>query len=87
MDICKCVVPLQHGGTLNSRQATSPLVWLEEGKEKWEAPAHPRGFLPLNRDRSEQNNTVTRMVLKAKANERRGISHNVKTFNPLSTAI
>ncbi|GFV04091.1 uncharacterized protein TNCV_917131 [Trichonephila clavipes] len=30
MDICKCVVPLRHGGTLNSRRVASPLVWLVE---------------------------------------------------------
>ncbi|GFX05189.1 hypothetical protein TNCV_1958451 [Trichonephila clavipes] len=37
----KCMVPLRHGGTLNSRQASSPLVWLVEGKERWEASGHP----------------------------------------------
>ncbi|GFU01406.1 hypothetical protein TNCV_54071 [Trichonephila clavipes] len=37
MDVCKCIVPLPHGGTLNNRQATSPLVWLVEGEERWEA--------------------------------------------------
>ncbi|GFX41251.1 hypothetical protein TNCV_2219491 [Trichonephila clavipes] len=26
MDICKCIVPLRHGGTLNSRRGASPLV-------------------------------------------------------------
>ncbi|GFU28033.1 hypothetical protein TNCV_3153571 [Trichonephila clavipes] len=26
MDVCKCIVPLRHGGTLNSRRAASPLV-------------------------------------------------------------
>ncbi|GFV04268.1 hypothetical protein TNCV_918891 [Trichonephila clavipes] len=31
--------------TLNSRQATSPLVRLVEEKERWEAPGHPQGFL------------------------------------------
>ncbi|GFV14492.1 hypothetical protein TNCV_166191 [Trichonephila clavipes] len=29
MDVCKCIVPLWHGGTLNSRRATSPLVSAE----------------------------------------------------------
>ncbi|GFT07505.1 hypothetical protein TNCV_2751781 [Trichonephila clavipes] len=28
MDVCKRIVPLRHGGTLNSRRAASPLVWL-----------------------------------------------------------
>ncbi|GFT17713.1 hypothetical protein TNCV_2588111 [Trichonephila clavipes] len=35
MDVCKFIVPLWHGGTLNSRRAASPLVWLEEGEERW----------------------------------------------------
>ncbi|GFX64305.1 hypothetical protein TNCV_1500291 [Trichonephila clavipes] len=29
------------GGTLNSRRAASPLAWLREGEERWEAPDHP----------------------------------------------
>ncbi|GFW56286.1 uncharacterized protein TNCV_1878061 [Trichonephila clavipes] len=62
-------MPLRHGGTLNSRRATSLLVWLVEGEERWEAPGHPQGFLPLNWGRTEQNRTVTCMVLKAKDNE------------------
>ncbi|GFX31775.1 hypothetical protein TNCV_171081 [Trichonephila clavipes] len=36
MDVCKCIVPLRHGYTLNSRRASSPLVRLVEGEEKWE---------------------------------------------------
>ncbi|GFU86835.1 hypothetical protein TNCV_1342801 [Trichonephila clavipes] len=27
-------------GTLNSRRATSPFVWLVEGVERWETPDH-----------------------------------------------
>ncbi|GFV58952.1 hypothetical protein TNCV_1804901 [Trichonephila clavipes] len=42
MDVCKCIVPLRHGGTLNSRRAASPLVWLVERVERWEAPDHPK---------------------------------------------
>ncbi|GFX27451.1 transposable element Tcb1 transposase [Trichonephila clavipes] len=30
MDVCKCIVPSRHGGTLNSRRAASPLVRLVE---------------------------------------------------------
>ncbi|GFX99961.1 uncharacterized protein TNCV_259981 [Trichonephila clavipes] len=71
MDVCKCIVPLRHGGTLNSRRAASHLVWLVEGEERWEAPGHSQGFLPLNCGGTEQNRTVTSMVLKAKANDRR----------------
>ncbi|GFU33017.1 low-density lipoprotein receptor 1 [Trichonephila clavipes] len=42
------VVPLRHEGTLNSRRAASSLVWLVEEEERWEAPDHPQGVLPLN---------------------------------------
>ncbi|GFU63508.1 hypothetical protein TNCV_1000611 [Trichonephila clavipes] len=34
INVCKCTVPLRHGGILNSRRAASPLVWLMEGKER-----------------------------------------------------
>ncbi|GFW48616.1 hypothetical protein TNCV_4241971 [Trichonephila clavipes] len=34
MHVCQCIVPSRHGGTLNSRRATSPLVWLVEGEER-----------------------------------------------------
>ncbi|GFX13153.1 putative DD41D transposase [Trichonephila clavipes] len=30
MDVCKCIVPLRHGSTPNSRRAACPLVWLVE---------------------------------------------------------
>ncbi|GFX54542.1 uncharacterized protein TNCV_792291 [Trichonephila clavipes] len=33
IDVCKCIVPLRHGDTLNRRRAASPLVRLEEGEE------------------------------------------------------
>ncbi|GFT81915.1 uncharacterized protein TNCV_3908891 [Trichonephila clavipes] len=72
MDVCKCIVPSrQGGGTLNSRRATSPLVRLVDGEERWEAPDHPQGVLPQNWGRTEQNRNVTCMVVKAKDNERR----------------
>ncbi|GFW83341.1 uncharacterized protein TNCV_2544391 [Trichonephila clavipes] len=71
MVVCKYVAPLRQGGTLNSRRASSPLVWLVEGEERWEIPGHFQGFLPLNWGGTEQNRTVTCMVLKAKANDRR----------------
>ncbi|GFU17919.1 uncharacterized protein TNCV_4029361 [Trichonephila clavipes] len=58
------------GGTLNSRHAASPLMWLGEVEERWEAPVHPQSFLPLNWGGTKQNRTVSCMVLKAKANDR-----------------
>ncbi|GFS50828.1 uncharacterized protein TNCV_4847431 [Trichonephila clavipes] len=42
MDVCKCIVPLGHGGALNSRRAASPLVWFVAGVERWEAFDHPQ---------------------------------------------
>ncbi|GFV65164.1 uncharacterized protein TNCV_2701061 [Trichonephila clavipes] len=74
MDVCNCIVPLRHGGTLNSRQATSPLEWLVEGEDRCEASEHPQSKLPLNWGGTEPNRTVTRMVLKATANDRRHLA-------------
>ncbi|GFW79130.1 uncharacterized protein TNCV_3631611 [Trichonephila clavipes] len=71
MDICKRIERLRHGGTLNSRRAANLLGWLMEGGERWEAPGHSQAFLPLNWGGTEKNRTVTCMVLKAKANDRR----------------
>ncbi|GFU45272.1 uncharacterized protein TNCV_4236641 [Trichonephila clavipes] len=71
MDVCKCRVPLRHGGTLNSRRVASPLVWLVEGEERWEVPGYLQGFFPLSWGGTEQNHTFTCMVLRAKANDRR----------------
>ncbi|GFW24102.1 uncharacterized protein TNCV_4951461 [Trichonephila clavipes] len=71
MDACKCIVPLRHEDTLNSRRAASPLVRLVEREERWEAPDHPQGILHINWGGSEPNRTVTCMVLKATVNDRR----------------
>ncbi|GFX35700.1 uncharacterized protein TNCV_744931 [Trichonephila clavipes] len=70
MEVCECIVPLRHGSNLNSLRAASPLVWLMEREERWEASGHPKGFLPLNWGGTKENLTVTCMVLKAKANNR-----------------
>ncbi|GFV50435.1 uncharacterized protein TNCV_626781 [Trichonephila clavipes] len=48
MDICECIVPSLHWCTLNSRRAASSLVRLVEWEERWKAPDHPQGVLPLN---------------------------------------
>ncbi|GFY26634.1 uncharacterized protein TNCV_2879621 [Trichonephila clavipes] len=74
MDVCNCIVPERHGGTLNSRRAASPLVRLVEREERWEASDHPQSVLPLNWGRIEPNRTVTLMVLKATANDRRHLA-------------
>ncbi|GFT50212.1 hypothetical protein TNCV_3622671 [Trichonephila clavipes] len=44
MDVCKCIVPLRHGVTINSRRAASHLVRLEEREDKWEASDPLRVF-------------------------------------------
>ncbi|GFW82481.1 uncharacterized protein TNCV_3819591 [Trichonephila clavipes] len=44
MDVRKCIVPVRHGGTLNSRQAANPLVRLVEGVERWEPPDNLQVF-------------------------------------------
>ncbi|GFY31148.1 uncharacterized protein TNCV_4360551 [Trichonephila clavipes] len=69
MDACKCIVPARNGVTLNSRRAASPLVWLVEGKERWESSDHPWSVLPLDWGGIEPNRTVTCMVLKATTND------------------
>ncbi|GFS91288.1 uncharacterized protein TNCV_1306971 [Trichonephila clavipes] len=63
-------VPLQHGGTLNSRRAASPFIRLVEGEERWEAPDHLQGVLLQNGGETELNRSVIGMVLKAIANDK-----------------
>ncbi|GFV68623.1 uncharacterized protein TNCV_2274861 [Trichonephila clavipes] len=70
MDVCKCIVPLWHGGTLNSHRAASSLVRLVEREESWEASDHPLDVLPQNWGGTKPNCTVTCMMLKATANNR-----------------
>ncbi|GFW01456.1 uncharacterized protein TNCV_5031061 [Trichonephila clavipes] len=70
----KCIVPLRHGGTLNSRRAASPIKTLLEGEERWVAPDHPQGVLPQNWDKTDLKRSVTCMVLKAAANDRRHLA-------------
>ncbi|GFV40326.1 hypothetical protein TNCV_4900451 [Trichonephila clavipes] len=45
MDVCKCIVPARHGGTLNSHRATSPLVRLVEREDRWETSDHSQSVL------------------------------------------
>ncbi|GFT47477.1 uncharacterized protein TNCV_3750101 [Trichonephila clavipes] len=75
MNVCKCIIPSRFKGTLNSCRAASPLLRLVEGEEKWEAFDHLQGVLPLNWGGTEPNRTVTYMVLKDTANDRRHIDH------------
>ncbi|GFW64745.1 uncharacterized protein TNCV_4450471 [Trichonephila clavipes] len=61
-------------GTLNSRRAASPLVKLMEGEEKWDAPHHQQRVLPQNWGETELNRSVTFLVLKVTANDRRHLA-------------
>ncbi|GFX80790.1 hypothetical protein TNCV_4695011 [Trichonephila clavipes] len=63
-------MPSRHGDTLNSRRAVSLLVRLVEREEMWEAPDH-QNVLSRIWGGTEQNRTVTSMVLTAKANNKR----------------
>ncbi|GFV87524.1 uncharacterized protein TNCV_3281621 [Trichonephila clavipes] len=74
MGIYKCIVTSRHGGILNSRRAVSPLVRLMEGEERWEALDYPQGVLPQNWGGTELNRSITCMVLKATANDRRHLA-------------
>ncbi|GFV99789.1 uncharacterized protein TNCV_5081491 [Trichonephila clavipes] len=74
MDVYKSIVPSRHGGTLNSHRTASLLVRMVKGKESWEAPDHTQSVLPLNWGETELNSSVTCMVLKATANDRRHLA-------------
>ncbi|GFX32421.1 uncharacterized protein TNCV_2173411 [Trichonephila clavipes] len=58
----------------NACREASPLVWLVEGVERWEAPDPPPGVFPQNWGGNEPNYTITCMVLKATANDRRHLA-------------
>ncbi|GFT21420.1 uncharacterized protein TNCV_3816801 [Trichonephila clavipes] len=62
------------GVLLNSRRAASTLVRFVERKERWEASDQPQSVLPLNWGRTEPNRTVSCMVRKATANDRRHLA-------------
>ncbi|GFV72627.1 uncharacterized protein TNCV_2602341 [Trichonephila clavipes] len=66
MDVYKCILPSQHGGTINNHEVASPLVRSVEGEERWEASDDLLGFFPQNWGGAEQNSIVICMVLKAK---------------------
>ncbi|GFU14897.1 uncharacterized protein TNCV_3386831 [Trichonephila clavipes] len=60
--------------SMDSCRATSPLVRLVEGEERWEVSDHPQSVFPLNWGGIEPNSSVTCMVLKATANDRRHLA-------------
>ncbi|GFT89305.1 uncharacterized protein TNCV_4386071 [Trichonephila clavipes] len=87
MDVCRCIVPSRHGGILNSRRAKSPLMRLVEEEERWEALDHSQDVLPQNWGGIEQNRTVTYMVLKAMANDRRCVLKHLEENNELPSLL
>ncbi|GFW96811.1 cullin-4A [Trichonephila clavipes] len=74
MEVCKCIVPSQHGGTLNSLRAVSSLMRLVEVEERWEAPDNLHVVLPQNWGENELNRSVTCRVFKATDNDRRHLT-------------
>ncbi|GFV59201.1 uncharacterized protein TNCV_2339421 [Trichonephila clavipes] len=74
MNVCKCIVPSQHGDTLNSHRATSLLVRLVEGEERWQAPDYSQGVLSQNWSEAELSRLVSCMVLNATVNGRRHLA-------------
>ncbi|GFT19134.1 hypothetical protein TNCV_302701 [Trichonephila clavipes] len=55
MGVCKCLVHLQYGSTLNSFQAASTFVRLGEKEDKWEVPDHPQGSLKIGKKPSQKS--------------------------------
>ncbi|GFX22982.1 hypothetical protein TNCV_2086901 [Trichonephila clavipes] len=62
MDVCKCIVSSRHEDTLNTRRAASPLVWLVEEEERWQAFGHSEGF-STKQGSSEISSTSTTHML------------------------
>ncbi|GFW20477.1 hypothetical protein TNCV_4547441 [Trichonephila clavipes] len=70
MDVCKCIRPLQHGGTLKSRRAAKSSRVIGGRGIEVGGPWPPPGFSPSKLGWNRANRTVTCMVLKDKANNR-----------------
>ncbi|GFV26394.1 hypothetical protein TNCV_5087071 [Trichonephila clavipes] len=59
MDMCKYIVPVRHGVTLNSHQTTSPLVRLVEVEDRKEVPGNLQRFTPQNWGGTEPNHSIS----------------------------
>ncbi|GFU49285.1 hypothetical protein TNCV_2610421 [Trichonephila clavipes] len=81
MDVSKCIVPVRQGVALNVRRAESPLMWLVEGKDRWQAllPTIWVFSLKIVVERS----TVTCMMFKATANDRPDFFSNMEAMMEL----
>ncbi|GFX41780.1 hypothetical protein TNCV_388931 [Trichonephila clavipes] len=71
MDVCKCIVPSRQVATLNSLRAASPLVRLVGGEGR---PLTTPGCSPSKLGLKRPNSSVTCMVFKAMANDRRHLA-------------
>ncbi|GFW46824.1 hypothetical protein TNCV_2981801 [Trichonephila clavipes] len=71
--VCDAIIHRKNEGVLqpSSCPALSPLVRLVEREERWEASDHLWIVFPQNWGGSESNRTVTCVVLKTTANDRR----------------
>ncbi|GFW80669.1 transposable element Tcb2 transposase [Trichonephila clavipes] len=69
MDVCKCILPSRHGGTINSCRAASPLVWWWKG-ERGESPLTTPRCPPSKLGWKRAKLYCTCMVLKATDNDR-----------------
>ncbi|GFV16204.1 piggyBac transposable element-derived protein 4 [Trichonephila clavipes] len=67
IDVCKCIVPSRRRGTLSLKSSRE----IDGSKDRWEAPDSLQGVLSQNWGRIEPNPTITCMVLKHLAKDRR----------------
>ncbi|GFS84176.1 hypothetical protein TNCV_2365401 [Trichonephila clavipes] len=63
MDVCKYLVPVRHGGTLNIRRAENPLERLVEREEGQGTPRSPLGDFPSKSGGTELKHTIACIVL------------------------
>ncbi|GFV81972.1 hypothetical protein TNCV_3151701 [Trichonephila clavipes] len=68
MDVCKCIVPSWHVGTVSRRKSSRELV---QGMEGMRPLTLPQGVLSLNWGETALNRSVICMVLKDTSNDRR----------------
>ncbi|GFW03367.1 hypothetical protein TNCV_472231 [Trichonephila clavipes] len=67
MDVCKCSVPSRQGDALNSRKSSREVSGRKRGGKPLTTPLGPR----QNWGENEKNRTVTCVILKVKANDKR----------------
>ncbi|GFS91911.1 hypothetical protein TNCV_1930911 [Trichonephila clavipes] len=70
MDVSKCIVPLRHGGAVNSYRSARALMRLMDREETWDSDSPGSSFLQ-NRGGTKLNYTITCIMIKATVNDRR----------------